>query len=114
MDATLLGLIGVLAGMASFFGVFKYSGRISGKWAAMKQKRITAKTVSKLKTQELKDLALESAKKANDLFLSENGKMKMDWLVNILVKSIPGTTDDQAVREWAQGFYESYKEEINK
>jgi len=114
MDAQLLWIIGMVVGAGSFFGLFKYSGRISGKWAAMRSKQITSKTVAKLKTQEMKELALASAKKANDLFLSQRGETKMNWLVNIITSAIPGATDDQAVRDWAQGFYDAYKEEINK
>jgi len=114
MDANLLAIIGVVVGAASFFGLFKYSGKLSGKWAAMRSKQITKKTVDKLKTEEAKQFALETARKANEIFMSDMGHSKMGFLVNALINFVPGKTDDEAIREWAQGFFDGYRDEINK
>ena len=110
MDLTVIGLS--LLGVASFFGLWTILGKLIGKYIAIRKKSKIDALTEAIKDPTLRQAAIDSMKKADEYFTSEQGKSKMDWVANQVSLLIPGPVDDFAIHQVLEGVYQGYKEEL--
>lgn len=103
-----------LFGLATFLGLFVVIGRIVGKELARKKKISEEKILFKISDPTIKEMIKNKMKEADEYISNSDGEQKMRWVFDQVAAFIPGVIDDKIIRDFFQGVYESYKDEINK
>ena len=116
LDTASIALLGTTLTIASFFGLFKLAGTLVGRRAAKKYKATKAHLEATVKDPVKLQAIVDAMNKANVMFTGEQGQNKMNWVINValphLAKFIPGEADDLAIKDFFQGIYDGYKNEL--
>jgi hypothetical protein len=103
-----------LFGIATFLGLFMALGVMVGKKLAKRKKEAIQKAMDKLSDPTLKELVKNKMKEADDWISSADGQSKMSWVISQVSSFIPSNIDDKLIKDFFDGVYRGYKEELNK